>query len=175
MHVSRAYGFTYDMNMQIQRQVDLVEWDGLEIKDNLVEDSFEEIAVNERNIGHQVDHIHWQPLQLEIANNFFEEFMLDNNMANEMADDMMELDDDEDLDQAAMGWDGFIQDPGEIMGFIEEFEDDLEDEEASDASKSSKTTFELNDTLYAEAELEDSDTVYLWLGVRRLSLAFFIT
>ncbi|EKM52463.1 uncharacterized protein PHACADRAFT_164399 [Phanerochaete carnosa HHB-10118-sp] len=27
-----------------------------------------------------------------------------------------------------------------------------------------KTTFELNDTLYAEAELEDTDTVYLWLG-----------
>ncbi|KIP06574.1 hypothetical protein PHLGIDRAFT_72529 [Phlebiopsis gigantea 11061_1 CR5-6] len=26
------------------------------------------------------------------------------------------------------------------------------------------TTFELNDTLYAEAELEDTDTVYLWLG-----------
>lgn len=29
-----------------------------------------------------------------------------------------------------------------------------------------KTTFELNDTLYAEAEVEDNDTVYLWLGVR---------
>ena len=28
------------------------------------------------------------------------------------------------------------------------------------------TTYELNDTLYAEAELEDTDTVYLWLGVR---------
>jgi hypothetical protein len=27
------------------------------------------------------------------------------------------------------------------------------------------TTFELNDTLFAEAELEDTDTVYLWLGV----------
>lgn len=27
------------------------------------------------------------------------------------------------------------------------------------------TTFELNDTLYAEAQLEDTDTVYLWLGV----------
>jgi hypothetical protein len=31
-----------------------------------------------------------------------------------------------------------------------------------------KTTFELNDTLYAEAELEETDTVYLWLGVRFL-------
>ena len=28
-----------------------------------------------------------------------------------------------------------------------------------------KTTFELNDTLFAEAELEETDTVYLWLGV----------
>jgi hypothetical protein len=34
-----------------------------------------------------------------------------------------------------------------------------------------KTTFELNDTLYAEAELEETDTVYLWLGVR-FSLKF---
>lgn len=44
-------------------------------------------------------------------------------------------------------------------------EDDLEDEEGG-ASKPLRTTFELNDTLYAEAELEDTDTVYLWLGVR---------
>ena len=29
-----------------------------------------------------------------------------------------------------------------------------------------RTTFELNDTLYAEADLEDTDEVYLWLGVR---------
>lgn len=28
-----------------------------------------------------------------------------------------------------------------------------------------KTTFELNETLFAEAELEDGDTVFLWLGV----------
>ena len=37
------------------------------------------------------------------------------------------------------------------------------------------TTFELNDTLYAEAQLEDTDTVYLWLGVdlgRFLSSSF---
>lgn len=43
--------------------------------------------------------------------------------------------------------------------------DDLDDEE--DATKKPlTTTFELNDTLFAEAELEDTDTVYLWLGVR---------
>jgi len=42
-------------------------------------------------------------------------------------------------------------------------EDDLEDEDETIA-KPLKTTFELNDTLYAEAELEDTDTVYLWLG-----------
>ncbi|EKM76659.1 hypothetical protein AGABI1DRAFT_115739 [Agaricus bisporus var. burnettii JB137-S8] len=40
-------------------------------------------------------------------------------------------------------------------------DDDLEDEEASTKTT---TTFELNDTLYAEAELQDTDTVYLWLG-----------
>ena len=48
-----------------------------------------------------------------------------------------------------------------------EDEDDLDDqlEDRADAGKPLTTTFELNDTLYAEAELEDTDTVYLWLGV----------
>ena len=43
--------------------------------------------------------------------------------------------------------------------------DDLDDDEAA-IKKPLTTTFELNDTLFAEAELEDNDTVYLWLGVR---------
>ncbi|KAJ7151713.1 Prefoldin subunit-domain-containing protein [Mycena filopes] len=46
-------------------------------------------------------------------------------------------------------------------------EDDLDDEDDLDEETSKKpltTTFELNDTLYAEAELEDTDTVFLWLG-----------
>ena len=49
----------------------------------------------------------------------------------------------------------------------EESENDLEGgyEEAEGSKKPLKTTFELNDTLYAEAELEETDTVYLWLGV----------
>jgi len=42
-------------------------------------------------------------------------------------------------------------------------EDDLDDE-GDGSDKPLKTTFELNDTLFAEAELEESDTVYLWLG-----------
>lgn len=46
----------------------------------------------------------------------------------------------------------------------DDLEDDLAEEDA--LSKPLKTTFELNDTLYAEAELEETDTVYLWLGVR---------
>jgi len=47
----------------------------------------------------------------------------------------------------------------------DDLEDDLdEDEEGSSYSKPIRTTFELNDTLYAEAELEDTDEVYLWLG-----------
>jgi hypothetical protein len=29
-----------------------------------------------------------------------------------------------------------------------------------------KTLFELNDTLYAEAQIEENGEVYLWLGVR---------
>ncbi len=32
-----------------------------------------------------------------------------------------------------------------------------------------ETTFELNDTLYAKAEVPPTDEVYLWLGVRLLS------
>ncbi|KAG5643858.1 hypothetical protein DXG03_009542 [Asterophora parasitica] len=43
-------------------------------------------------------------------------------------------------------------------------DDDLDDLEEDSPPKPLKTTFELNDTLYAEAELEDTDTVYLWLG-----------
>lgn len=34
-----------------------------------------------------------------------------------------------------------------------------------DDSQPLTTTFELNDTLYVKAELEETDTVYLWLGV----------
>ncbi|KAF5338792.1 hypothetical protein D9758_012059 [Tetrapyrgos nigripes] len=48
-----------------------------------------------------------------------------------------------------------------------EDDDDLDiDEDGAEGSQSKplKTTFELNDTLFAEAELEDTDTVYLWLG-----------
>ena len=50
--------------------------------------------------------------------------------------------------------------------------DDLDDDELEDEDEHGgkpvpiKTTFELADTLYAEAELEETDTVYLWLGVR---------
>ncbi|KAI8992838.1 Prefoldin subunit 3 [Trametes punicea] len=45
--------------------------------------------------------------------------------------------------------------------------DDLDDEEVGDGGSAVRpltTTFELNDTLYAEAQLDDTDTVYLWLG-----------
>lgn len=49
---------------------------------------------------------------------------------------------------------------GEI---VDDLEDDDEDEEG--ANEPVKTTFELNDTLWAEATLEQTDRVYLWLGV----------
>lgn len=42
-------------------------------------------------------------------------------------------------------------------------DDDLEEEEGE--KRPIRTTFELNDTLYAEADLDDTDLVYLWLGV----------
>jgi hypothetical protein len=45
----------------------------------------------------------------------------------------------------------------------------LGDDDDDGSDEPLKTTFELNDTLYAEAELEESDVVYLWLGVRLLS------
>ena len=48
-----------------------------------------------------------------------------------------------------------------------EEEEDIDDlTDAENSPKPLKTTFELNDTLFAEAELEDTDTVFLWLGVR---------
>lgn len=36
---------------------------------------------------------------------------------------------------------------------------------ANEDGTKTKTLFELHDTLYAEAELDKSDVVYLWLGV----------
>jgi hypothetical protein len=48
-------------------------------------------------------------------------------------------------------------------------EDDLDDDDGDGGDDATKkpltTTFELNDTLWAEATLEESETVYLWLGV----------
>jgi hypothetical protein len=52
-------------------------------------------------------------------------------------------------------------------------EDDLEEDESK--AKTIKTSFELADTLYAEAELENTDTVYLWLGVSCISLSSLIS
>ncbi|SJL06935.1 related to prefoldin subunit 3 [Armillaria ostoyae] len=46
----------------------------------------------------------------------------------------------------------------------DDLDDDLGDEADDASSKPIRTTFELNETLYAEAELEETDTVYLWLG-----------
>ncbi|KAF9522620.1 prefoldin subunit [Crepidotus variabilis] len=60
----------------------------------------------------------------------------------------------------------YMQERREGKGKTEDdLEDDLdEDTEEDGLKKPLKTTFELNDTLYAEAELEETDTVYLWLG-----------
>ncbi|ESK91483.1 prefoldin subunit [Moniliophthora roreri MCA 2997] len=59
----------------------------------------------------------------------------------------------------------FLRDRKEGKKAGDDAEDDLEDDLEEDSEpKPLKTTFELNDTLFAEAELEDTDTVYLWLG-----------
>jgi hypothetical protein len=51
-------------------------------------------------------------------------------------------------------------------------EDDLDLDEEEDAGKPDaplKTLFELNDTLYAEAEIEETGEIGLWLGVSFLA------
>ncbi|KAG8702968.1 hypothetical protein FRC09_004434 [Ceratobasidium sp. 395] len=53
----------------------------------------------------------------------------------------------------------------------DEDEDDLDQDEEDESNKKFSTTFELNETLYAQAELEDTDTVYLWLGAQELLTA----
>ncbi|KAH7911871.1 Prefoldin subunit 3 [Hygrophoropsis aurantiaca] len=59
----------------------------------------------------------------------------------------------------------FLRDRREGKDKSDDLDDDLEDDAGSgDSKKPLKTTFELNDTLYAEADLEDTDTVFLWLG-----------
>ncbi|KAA1466874.1 prefoldin subunit [Dentipellis sp. KUC8613] len=59
----------------------------------------------------------------------------------------------------------FLRDRREGKSAGEGDEDDLDDlEDEDEKSKPLKTTFELADTLYAEAELEETDTVYIWLG-----------
>ena len=49
----------------------------------------------------------------------------------------------------------------EMVEFLKDARDGVDPDK-----KPMRTTFELNDTLYAEAELAESDTVHLWLGVR---------
>ena len=83
------------------------------------------------------------------------------------------------LTQRRQGLEDKIPDIKKTLGMVEflhgrregkdksdEDEDDLDDddEDAEETNKPMTTTFELNDTLYAEATLEDTDTVYLWLG-----------
>jgi hypothetical protein len=41
----------------------------------------------------------------------------------------------------------------------------MEKRDGDDDTPTMETEFELNDTLYARAKIEASDTVYLWLGV----------
>ncbi|EIW56753.1 Prefoldin subunit 3 [Trametes versicolor FP-101664 SS1] len=68
----------------------------------------------------------------------------------------------------------FLQERREGKSASDSDRDDLDDEDLEDDSSSTKplvTTYELNDTLYAEAELEDTDTVFLWLGTDNIHQA----
>lgn len=58
----------------------------------------------------------------------------------------------------------------DMVEYLQEKEDIDELTDGEESQKPLKTTFELNDTLFAEAELDDSDTVFLWLGVRLSTL-----
>ncbi|KAE9390533.1 Prefoldin subunit 3 [Gymnopus androsaceus JB14] len=81
---------------------------------------------------------------------------------------------DANLNQRRLGLEEKIPDIKKTLSMVEylqqrregkssQSEDDLEDD-LEESPKPLKTTFELNETLFAEAELEDTDTVFLWLG-----------
>jgi hypothetical protein len=61
----------------------------------------------------------------------------------------------------------------ELSDDEDDLDDDLEDEGKKEEPL--KTLFELNDTLFAEAEVEETGEVGIWLGVSRLSLLSFPT
>ena len=46
-----------------------------------------------------------------------------------------------------------------------DLDEDLEDEDEGKQEEPLKTLFELNDTLFAEAEVEETGEVGIWLGV----------
>lgn len=53
--------------------------------------------------------------------------------------------------------------------------DDLDEEEGEAKEDKLKSLFELNDTLYAEAEVEETGEVGLWLGVSGISTRQFLS
>jgi hypothetical protein len=55
----------------------------------------------------------------------------------------------------------------ELSDDEDDLDDDLEDDEGK-KEEPLKTLFELNDTLFAEAEVEETGEVGIWLGVSRL-------
>lgn len=60
-----------------------------------------------------------------------------------------------------------IPDIKKTLAMVKHLRDSNEENELDEEGeeKNTKTLFELHDTLYAEAELEKTDVVYLWLGV----------
>ena len=58
-------------------------------------------------------------------------------------------------------------DADDDAGSSDSLDDDLDDDEEEEAGggKPLKTLFELNDTLYAEAEVRETGEVGIWLGV----------
>jgi len=92
---------------------------------------------------------------------------------------------DSNLNQRRHGLEEKIPDIRKTLGMVEYLRDRrdggkaaAEDADGSDLDDDGEagpqvTTFELAETLYAEAELEDTDTVYLWLGAN-VMLAYSI-
>ncbi|ETW79699.1 hypothetical protein HETIRDRAFT_321567 [Heterobasidion irregulare TC 32-1] len=68
---------------------------------------------------------------------------------------------DSNLNQRRRSLEDKIPDIKKTLTMVEYLRDRRDEEETK---KPLRTTFELADTLYAEAELEETDTVYLWLG-----------
>ncbi|KAG7085931.1 hypothetical protein E1B28_003478 [Marasmius oreades] len=71
---------------------------------------------------------------------------------------------DANLTQRRQGLEEKIPDIKKTLSMVQFLSNQHSEHEDEEDGGKLKTSFELNDTLFAEAELEDTDTVFLWLG-----------